>query len=287
MMSTVSTSPLSNTLDQFLDAVDHLPPVPTLMIKLTELYRQPERDMDEIVSVMRKDPAITAEILRRCNGSFFSDESPVDNIYEAIFRLGFYEVYRITVALFGIQSMAAAKNADRNRMEQLWRHSATTAIMAGGIARECEESEGTAFTAGILHDLGKVVLISQEPDKYARLLEECSGNDSSAILAETEFFGFNHADIGARLLIRWDVPAEVVVPVQFHHAMAWPETDARMCAITCLANVMAHGVELQNGKILDQATAAMNVLGMNLKQAEALLPVLEQEMQKMQMLFTP
>ena len=130
----------ADKLDIYLNGVEHLPPTPTLMIKLIELFRQPDRDIDEIVSVMRQDPPLTAEVLRRCNSSFFSNDEPVTDFNDAVFRLGFYEVYRISVATFAMQATAAAKTITGLDVELLWRHSAMTAIIGGVFARELDES---------------------------------------------------------------------------------------------------------------------------------------------------
>jgi len=252
-------------LDRYLDGVEHLPPTPALMIRLIELFRQPDRDVDEVVGLMRQDPAVTAEVLRRCNSSAFGNDEPVMDTYEAVFRLGFYEVYRIAVALFGQQSMAMAKVARGIEVEWLWRHSAMTAIAGGAMARELGESEGIAFTAGLLHDVGKIVLASAEGARYADLLREHGYRGRGAIEAEQAAFGFSHDGIGARLLQRWGVPEEVWMPVLGHHQTAWEGPCARMAAVVNLANLMGHGLE-ETGPDeaceLPEADNAMGVLGL-------------------------
>ncbi len=95
----------NKALDAYLDGIKHLPPTPTLMIQLIELFRQPDADVDEIVTILKRDPALSVEVLRRCNSPYFGLETPVMDIHEAIFRMGFYEVYQITVSLFGMKSM--------------------------------------------------------------------------------------------------------------------------------------------------------------------------------------
>jgi HD-like signal output (HDOD) protein len=135
-------------LESYLDSVECLPPTPALMIRLIELFRQSDRDVDEIVGLMRQDLSVTAEVLRRCNSSFFGNEEPVMDVYEAVFRMGFYEVYRVTVALFGLQAMSMARVTKSIPAEALWRHSAITAIVSGALARELGESRGHCFYRG-------------------------------------------------------------------------------------------------------------------------------------------
>ncbi len=234
------TAVRTDTLDQYLDAINHLPPTPTLMLKLIELFRRPDRDVDEIVALLEQDPSLTMEVLRRCNSSFFGNETPVTDINEAVFRLGFYEVYRLTVALFGLQAMSTAKIAHSIQVEKLWRHSAITAIIGGVMARDLGESEGIVFTAGLLHDVGKIVLASAEGSAYGELLQTHGDFGSALSNAERAAFGFNHSEVGARLLSRWSVPEQVFVPVLCHHEAAWSGPFERPAAIVSLANLMGH-----------------------------------------------
>jgi putative nucleotidyltransferase with HDIG domain len=254
-----------DALNVYLDAVEHLPPTPDLMIKLIELFRKPDRDIDEIIELMRQDPSVTTEVLRRCNSSFFGNDEPVLDIYDAVFQLGFYEVYRISVALFGLQTISMAKLAECIPIEALWRHSAITAIVGGVIARQLSESEGLVFTAGLLHDIGRIVLASQEGPRYAELLRQHGMHGTVLNDAEKAAFGFNHCEVGARLLSRWGVPESVFMPVLCHHQIASLETFQRMSAIVCLANLMAHCID-ENGPDkpceLPEAALAMTLLGL-------------------------
>lgn len=230
----------SDKLDQYLGGIEHLPPRPTLMIRLMELFQQPDRDIDEIASLMRQDPSLTAEVLRRCNGSFFGNDEPVTDFNEAVFRLGFYEVYRISVATFSVQAMAVTKTIKGLEVEKLWRHSAITAIIGGVLARELEESEGAAFTAGLLHDVGKIVLASAEGARYGELLKQHGDFGTSLNDAEMGQIGFSHGEIGAHLLGRWGVPELICQPVLTHHHETWSGPHERLAAIVSLANQMAH-----------------------------------------------
>jgi putative nucleotidyltransferase with HDIG domain len=195
--------------------------------------------VDDIVALLRRDPALSIEVLRRCNSSYGGLESPVMDIHEAVFRLGFHEVYQITVTLFGMRMMSLQKEVPGFPMENLRVHSSITAIAAGALALEAGESEGLAFTTGLLHDVGKLVLALGEREKYVALMEECRRTGSSLRAEEKDRFGFNHTEIGARLLHRWGVPVEVVVPVLEHHEPD-PESEwHRFALITKVSSQLA------------------------------------------------
>jgi putative nucleotidyltransferase with HDIG domain len=279
----------TDSLDKYLDTVDYLPPTPTLMIKLIDLFQQPDRDVDEIVSLMQQDPALTAEVMRRCNRSFFGGEHPVMDVNEAIFRLGFYEIYRLAVTLFGLKAVSLAKVVARLEVEILWRHSAITAITAGTIARELGEAEGVAFTAGLLHDVGKIVLASAGGLVYAELLEQHGHFGRELCEAENVEFGFDHGDIGARLLVRWGVPDSVSMPVLNHHQMSWSGEFGRLAAIVNLANLMGHYIQ-ENipGKFkgLPEASHAMDLLGIKPEDLLAIKQLARSDIKRLSSMLT-
>ena len=261
-------------LDSYLDAVECLPPTPGLMIRLIELFGQPERDVDEIVELMRHDPSVTTELLRRCNSSFFGDEEPVTDVRESVFRLGFYEIYRIIVALSGQKAMSLAKLAGSIEVEYLWRHSVITAITGGAMARQLGESEGNAFTAGLLHDVGKIVLASAEGAKYAEMLRRHNYFGTSLNMEEMLEFGFGHGEIGARLLSQWNVPGRIFLPVMCHHHTTWLGSLNRLAAIVSLANLMAHRIEESTSETLCETPEAANAMDLlDLKHED--MPALE------------
>ncbi len=268
-------------LDRYLDTVKCLPPSPGLMIKLIELFRQPDHDVDEIVELMRQDLSVTAELLRRCNSTFFYDEKPVTDVRESVFRLGFYEVYRVTVTLLGRKAMSPAEAAGTAEMDALWRHSLITAMTAGALARHLAEQEGSAFTAGLLHDVGKIILAQAEAPDYWKILQKYGHFGESLAKAEKKAFGFEHGEIGARLLNRWGVPASIVLPVLNHHKKDWPEPFTKLEAIVSLANIMSHCIERYGCDKcceLPEAQNAMAALGLDIENKLALEDVVRNEL---------
>jgi len=235
--------PEKDKLYGYLDQVESLPTTPSLMVKLINLVQEPDRDPGDLVQLMKHDPAVTAQVLHRCNSPVYGEEEPVTDLEEALFRLGFLEVYRIAVSLFGLQTISTVRAAQAMHVETLWRHSAITAIIGGTIARELGESEGIAFTAGLLHDVGKIVLAMEEKSHYADLCRECGTSGIPIHEAEKAAFGFSHSEVGALLLHRWGVPEQVFLPVLSHHDAFWTGPHERTAAIVYLANLIAHHSE--------------------------------------------
>jgi putative nucleotidyltransferase with HDIG domain len=232
-----------HVLDTYIDGIKHLPPTPTLMVQLIELFRQPDTDADEIVTLLSRDPALSVEVLRRCNSAYYGLDTPVMDINEAVFRMGFYEVYQMTITLFGMRALTPKQNVPGFSAEALQRHSNIAAIASGALALEAGEAEGIAFTAGLLHDVGKLVLALGERDKYVAVIEECRSSGASLSEKEKVVFGFNHDEVGARLLQRWGVPVEVVMPALGHNNPRPTGEWDRFVAITNMGSRMANYIE--------------------------------------------
>ena len=229
-------------VDQYIESVTQLPPALTLLVELLGLFKDPDRDVDRVVELVSLDPSITAEILRRCNSAFLGGGEPASDMFEAVSRLGFYEVYTVVVAMFGARTKAIPGAADAVDVSSLWRHSVTTAVAASVVAEEIGEQPGPAFTAGLLHDIGKLIFASVERAGYGQLLNSSSAASTSLVGAERGAYGTDHAEIGGRLLAKWNLPPEVCSAIEFHHS---PTADTaepfqRSAAAVCLGDWIAH-----------------------------------------------
>src|SRR5579862_6747100 len=168
-----------NPNDRYLNSLANLPPVPSLVVELLSVFNDPDRDLDQIVKVISCEPALTVEILRRCKSAYFATERPATSVFEALTQLGFYQVYCIVVSLLASGLTSLPDVEDGVNVQQLWQHSVTTAIAASELAEALGEPKEVAFTAGLLHDIGKLVLASAERSRYSRLQQESNGFGTS------------------------------------------------------------------------------------------------------------
>ncbi len=242
---------MKDRLDEYINGVQHLPPTPTLMVKLLALFKEPDLDIDQVVELMSHDPSLTAETLKRCNSGYFGGAEPASDMFEAVTRLGFYEVYQLVVALFGARALAQPQSTGGLDVAALWQHSVVAAVAAGIIARDVGEPEGAAFTAGLLHDVGKVVLASAEGARYAEAAQQGGPAGPSLANAERALFGFDHTEVGARLLARWELTPDVIGAARHHHQLAGAEPHTQLAATVQLANAMAHRAAAPPAQVSD------------------------------------
>lgn len=240
--------------DQYIDRVTDLPPAPTVATELLGLFGDPNRDIDRIVELISHDPSLTVEVLKRCNSASFGGTEAASDMFEAVTRLGFYEVYCVVAALVGARAMSLGKGKESLDVGRLWRHSVVTAVAAATLARRVQEAEAVAFTAGLLHDIGKLVFASVENATYADLVRQTGPFGQRLADSEQVAFGVSHARIGARLLARWGLPENVSVAAQHHHGSPKAaEPFERLAATVSFASDLAH-------QMVDQAPSTPDLV---------------------------
>lgn len=229
--------------NRYIDKVSTLPISPTLVTQLLQVFREPDQEIDEVVRLISYEPALTAEILKRCNSSYFAGQEPAGDIFESVSRLGFYEVYQMVVALFGAGTKSLDGATEGLDVEKLWHHSVTTAVGASLLADEVGESKPVAFTAGLLHDIGKLVLASIERQRYAEILQRAEQEKGLLVQYEREAFGTDHSEVGGELMAHWKLPEEIVLAVQHHHDGIVGGGFNRLAIIVELADIIALDLE--------------------------------------------
>lgn len=251
--------------DDILDEITTLPPAPQLLPRLLQALADPDSDTSTLVDLITFDPALTARVLRACNSAFVASATQVKDVPEAVNRLGMNAIYRIVAAVYGAPSLRPSCSDWGIDPEAMWRHSVTTALAAQFLARDNQEDEGVAFTAGLLHDLGKIVLAEFFKTRYAETLTDPTTNSAFSWDAEKRCFGVDHCEMGGRLLARWKFPAPIIASVWYHHAPGQSDSFDRLSACVTLANAIAH--EVEHGGTLaamtEQESAAFDLLNIS------------------------
>lgn len=223
--------------------VKHLPPVPTAALRLIGLLDKADTENDDIVQAIRYDNVLTAKLLRACNSPYFGFSEPVSSVDQAVLVLGHQQILHIVLTLAFGSTMAVPLPAYAVESSELWQHSLTTAMAAEVVASsglEINVETSVAFTAGLLHDFGKLVM-GQVIDAplQAAIRNRIAETGCSRAVAEREILGTDHAEVGACLLKSWNLPDEVVEAVAHHHQ---PVLEPRplLSSVVHVANYTAH-----------------------------------------------
>ena len=206
-------------LDKILDMVRSVPTLPEVAQELSRLASDPSASAQDMAHVAEADSGLAAHILRVVNSSFFGFSRQISTIPQAIVVLGTHGVRNIALGLTVSTLRPDLKtNSQFFDVDDFWRHSLSVAIGSRQLARElviCDPEE--AFLAGLLHDIGKLILIESCTIQYQDLITTANLNNQPLHIVEDSQLGFNHADVGFALCERWKIPESVADTVQLHH----------------------------------------------------------------------
>ncbi len=236
-------------LPLILRSLKHMPPFPVVAQRALTLLNQPEVSIDELVEVVKFDPGITANILRISNSAYFGLRREIHSLHQALMLLGTQELLKIIIASGVTRLFAKATPGYFEERHGLWRHSISCALMADLLARELGLAERTvSFTAGLLHDIGKIVLSLHVEQKFGEIMSVVERQGTSFQQAEKAVLGISHAEVGGEMARIWDFPDRLRLVIHFHH-LDRPEAFADdMVLLVYLADllVMMFGQDLGN-----------------------------------------
>jgi diguanylate cyclase (GGDEF)-like protein len=194
-----------------------LPTLPTVAMRLLELARDPESGIKEVVAVVRTDPAISAKILKAANSSFFGLRSQVQAVDRAVPLLGTTVATSLALS-FSLTDDSMSQGPLAEQYHQFWMQSVVQAAAAEQLASYLDTNLAPEFfLSGLIQDIGRLALLKAVPREYLAVLNEARATTRPLSIVEIERLGFDHADIGARLLEQWKLPANLVDSVRHHH----------------------------------------------------------------------
>ena len=208
----------NNTLMLLVSQMQTLPSLPSLYMELMHELEAPEPSTKRIAAIISKDPGMTAKILQMVNSAFFGLRRHVSSPADAVNLLGIDIVKSLALSI-QIFSQFANIRIPGLTLEDLWQHNMTVAVMAKKIAKSENQTQQVieeSFTAGLLHECGKLVLAARLPKEYGAMLEKVKTEQLNVIDAERQTFGATHPEVGAYLLGLWGLPDAIVEAVAFH-----------------------------------------------------------------------
>lgn len=210
---------LDERLTSLVAQLGSLPSLPSLYFRIMEALASPDSSLEQIGDIIASDPSMTAKILQLVNSAFFGIARRISNPVEAVQFLGVGRVRSLVLSLhvFSCFDDVRVKNFS---IERVWKHSMSTALVAQKIARLQRADRAftdEAYVAGMLHDIGKVMLAASLPDLYEKAVNLAAEEKLALPEAEREIFGVTHAQVGAYLLGLWGLPITIVEAVAFHH----------------------------------------------------------------------
>jgi putative nucleotidyltransferase with HDIG domain len=205
-------------IDKILKSLEHIPAFPITILKVSEMLRDDDYSVADMVDMIKYDQAMAANIMKMSNSAYFGSRQKIGTLRDAVVYLGKNNLIRI-VQTAGVSRYFKQKGRGYvEKANELWEHSVAVAIMSQILSRKilkCEDEK--LYLAALLHDVGKMVMgefVNESIEAIARLVAE---GGYSFLEAEEAVIGINHAELGGKIAERWNFPKEIVVALTYHH----------------------------------------------------------------------
>jgi len=223
-----------------LKQVEVLPVSPSLLPKLLPYLSDVNANFEEVVQIISVEQTLTAKLLQICNSAFFGQDEPVSTVTEAVNRVGYQSIYLLTAMINGSQCFPQ-KTVGGMDSGKLWKHSVATAFNAKFAAEAAGQDGNLLFTAGLMHDIGKVILAQIAPQKNGNIFQRPTTPETLA--EELVVLGHPHTLVGAALVENWNLPPALVACIRYHHDPQNAPNFQKIAACVTLADGLSHSVD--------------------------------------------
>ncbi|GAB4329533.1 MAG: HDOD domain-containing protein [Candidatus Zixiibacteriota bacterium] len=241
-------------LDRIVETIGELPASPTVVSSIMGLTNDLNTDLNQLSRVLSADQSLTAKVLRLSNSPFYGRMRGVATLEEAIMILGFFTIRSLVVASSAYSMFN--KNGKGNLESRLWNHSLAAAMGARLVARRAGSKHiEEAFLAGLLHDIGSLIMVKKMRKEYDAVLAEANESNLDLADVERERLGFSHEELGSLILEKWNFPPILSLAVHHHHRpealseSGAPAVDSEtllathvVCFADALAKSLGHGI---------------------------------------------
>jgi putative nucleotidyltransferase with HDIG domain len=201
-----------------LDSITDIPTLPTMVIQVNKMLQDYETSIGNLGKVIETDQAMVTKILRLVNSTFYGFRSKIKNINHAIIVLGFNTIRNAVVSVSIIKMFSGEKSSEGFDITDFWKHSIAVAVTSRYLSETTElDSPDDCFVAGLLHDIGKVVLSQYFDQLFEYIWKRAREEQVSFYKVEKEVLPVNHAQIGGHLAKNWQFPGSLIDSITHHH----------------------------------------------------------------------
>lgn len=272
---------MNSELEKTIMSAGDLPTIPVVATKVMQLIESDKATAEELSKVVASDPAVAARVLKISNSSFYGRQGKIQNLSSAIVLLGYTTLKSIVVTA----SVRQVYQPFGLTEKMLWEHSFGAALAARIIARQIGGiDEEEAFLAGLFHDIGKVIMNSQDPDKFRLVMERCYNEDLRFSDAEKSIYPFTHDEAGSLVIKKWNFPEVLTESVLQHHNFAFSDLNdfslLNLTAVVGLADLfclrLGIGQRYPQEDLPLNSTKAASFLGLEPERLEELLAIFQE-----------
>jgi len=231
-----------------LHALKSLQTQPTVIAQITRMLQSPATNAEELGLAIRTDQGLASRVLKLVNSAFYGFPGKIGSISHAVVLLGFATVKNIVLTA-SVLDIFKTNGGGLLNARAVWKHSLACGVAAQSLAREVGyDFQEECFVAGLLHDIGKVVLFQLAPNDFSRVVEDADKTKSLFYDSECKLLGINHQEIGGMLIEQWRLPPKILNAVSSHHnPTPSDDDDSKLTAIVHCADILARALGYGNG----------------------------------------
>ena len=235
------------TMEEIINTVKEIPPFPQTIMRILDTINDERTGAKDLEVQIMKDQGLTTKILKLANSAFYRGRREISTVADASVLLGFSAIQSMVLATVAGSLMNKELPGYALEKEALWKQSQISAIMTRTIAKKIKyPNPDQAYTAGLLRDIGKVVLDNYVQGGYDDINFLVENESKSFIVAEEMILGYHHGQIGAKIAEKWNLPEELVEVIACHHNPAVAFVNPELVAITHISDslVMMMGIHI-------------------------------------------
>lgn len=216
-------------IEEIIQQIESLPRLPDTAVKLMTLMGDPRSTVDDIVEAIKYDQVVTTEVLKLCNSAYFGLSRKVTSLNDAMLCLGTIKLLQMVMAVHTNSMLTQKQDGYGLQSGSLWKHSVAVGIASSLIAQKLKVADvNLVFTAGLLHDIGKVVLDRYVDHDFNEIQQLVTKEGLSFSEAEERVIGFAHQEVGSLIAEKWNLPEAIVRCIRYHHSpweLEQPDTN--------------------------------------------------------------
>jgi putative nucleotidyltransferase with HDIG domain len=278
---------------RIIQDLGQIPTMPTIAAKVMQIVNDPHSSAEDVAKFISRDVALTSKVLRLANSAFYGIPRTISSVNSAIVILGFNTIRSLVLSASVLkvfpQKPGLAASFDR---KAFWKHSFMVGIASRMVAQIYRKKKlvdmETAFSAGLLHDIGKIILEQFSNDDYVPVLKAAKEQGLPLVMVEKSMLGMSHADVSGMLVDKWQMPNELKGPIVNHHS---PLDDKASQDMACIVHYANHLCHVKGSGCMENETYAPlikeieAVLGLGITE-ETLLEELEKHIQEAEPFFS-
>lgn len=228
-----------------IENIDSLPSLPKIVTKLLTIVNSADTSAEDAAELIEKDPALTSKMIRLANSAFYGIPRSISSVSSAVVILGFNTI-RSLVLSASVMKMFSGSGGRAIDKDKFWTHSIICALASKIIVRHFINirmmDPESAFCAGILHDIGKLIFNEYIQEDYLQTCEYARKNGISLLCAESKILGTNHAKIGRILADKWALPLDLEYSLVYHHTPGLADNIQELIAVVHFADILTHEI---------------------------------------------